>query len=199
MALWGVNSFENDDAQEWSAAYREVGLPVAKSTIEVALSDKDSGGLSLDLSCRAIAAVEAVAFALGRGSSAAADAFAGAPEADVIAANALIPECDKMLDAILSGSGLEVHWSETGGDYEKWNEALSALRARVHGESIVTADFGGGDEIQADLSEPMKSTPYHGDVQVAIEHLSSEIQDLRRDMDEKLRLLADMIGELRRD
>ena len=65
MGTWGVHSFENDDAMEWAAAYRERGMPVVSGTLEVALQDFDDDKLTVDIACRALAAIEAVAMVLG--------------------------------------------------------------------------------------------------------------------------------------
>lgn len=134
MGISGVHSFENDDAREWCQAYREMGLPVAGSTIDVALGDFSQDNLSAGIACRAVAAVEAVAFALGRGSAEAEAAFGGAPDADPNAARALVAKCNDAIAAITGASGLAAFWKENRpADHGAWLASMHALQARLNG------------------------------------------------------------------
>ena len=121
MDTWGVDSFENDDAKEWAQAYREMGLFVAKSTMEVALGDfQAGGGVSADVARRAIAAVEAVGFAVGRGSPAKRRRLLpAAPAADPGEAEALVPMARRCI-------GSHSEWFGTGDD--QWGETAAEQR-----------------------------------------------------------------------
>lgn len=196
MATWGVHSFENDDAKEWAAAYREMGLFVAKSTMEVALGDVKNAALRADVAARAVAAVEAVAFALGRGSAEASEAFNGAPLADKDEAQALIPMAEDVLTAITSGSELNMKWTEAApGEHAKWIASVAELQARVTGDTAAEPapeplgrSEPGRARPQAAVDDPVQ------DIRTAIAQLSDEVQVLREEMHAGLVELAKQIG-----
>lgn len=200
MDISGVNSFDNHDAREWTAAYRDVGLAVAKSTIEVALGDKQNGGgLSIDLACRAVAAVEAVAFALGRGSEDGNQLFAGAPAAEAGMAESLIEDCNAMLDAIEEGSGLEVYWSETKpAQFEAWTAAVGDLRGRINGGAPVVAEPELAASEPLAKAQPVASAPEGvqaqlDEMRMALHELTDEVQQMRDEMNRKMLRLAELI------
>ncbi len=199
MGTWGPDSFENDDAKEWAAAYREMGIFVAKSTMEVALGDFKTGGLRANVACRAVAAVEAVAFALGRGSADAADAFAGAPDANLAEAEALLPMTEEVLAAVTGGSELSIQWSEAGsGEHAKWTAAMADLQARVSGVAAAPAHAASVDEAPAQAA-PSHSAPSDADpaeVLAAIQQLGDELQVVRKEMRAGMTELAKRIGAL---
>lgn len=200
MEPWGVHSFENEDAKEWCQAYREMGLPVAGSTLDVALGDFQQANLSASIACRAVAAVEAVAYALGRGSPEANEAFRGAPDADPSDATALIEKCNEAIKAITGGSGLSAYWKETRpGEHEAWMASMNALQARVNGGEAEV------EEAPEETSEP--HTPVRApqpqpadddatlqeqlkEIRNAISGLESDIEVLRQEMREGLVELA---------
>ncbi len=192
MGTWGVHSFENDDAVEWAAAYREMGLPVAQSTIQIALSDHSNNGLTAELACRAIAAVEAVAFALGRGSAEAEKGFSGGPAADVAAAEALIPECENVILAITGGSALKELWTEVGAaEHQDWQASLSDLRARLRGAAQVEQA-----KPEAKPGESAGAAPRNSElenIRMAIVELSAELQAMRQESAQNFRRLAKRI------
>ena len=196
MGTWGVHSFENDDAREWSEAYREMGLAVAKSTIEVALGDHANNGLTADVACRAVAAVEAVALATGHGSQAAVEAFQGAPEADRSAAAELVPICNDVISAITAGSQLDTMWRDVSlEDHGKWVASLDELRARVNGAAAVPVAEPADQpapvaEVAPDVSQD--------DLRLAIVELSLEMQAMRQEMHDNFLRLAKRIGALQR-
>lgn len=192
MGTWGVHSFENDVAQEWAAAYREMGLSVAKSTIEIALADHANNALTADLSCRAVAAVEAVACALGRGSPEAHKEFSGAPEADATLAEALISEGDALISAVTDGSELNVLWREAGaGEYENWVSSLTELRARLNGAPSAPAPEASAETVEAAVNLPTDSSL--DDLRKAISELSADMQVMRKEMSDNFRRLAKRI------
>lgn len=190
MDTWGVDSFENDDAKAWAQAYREMGLFVAKSTMEVALGDfQAGGGVSADVARRAIAAVEAVGHAVGRGSPAAAEAFADAPAADPSEAEALVPMTEDVLGAIRNGSELATIWGETpqNGD---WLAVLDALGARVAGAPQPVSQ----PEAAAPVPEVAVKDMGSDDLRAMVVQLSSDLQTLREEMHDGMNGLARMIG-----
>ncbi len=197
MGTWGVHSFENDDARAWAQAYREMGLFVAKSTLEVAIGDFKGGGLQADVAARAVAAVEAVAFVLGRGSKEAEAAFAGAPQANATEAEALVPLAEEALAAVTGGSGLNAYWTEAApGDHGKWVAAIAALQARVTGEiSVAAAEPSVQPRAEQGTQAPASaSDDAVADIREVLAELTSEVQSLRREMHEGLVELARQIG-----
>ena len=205
MEPWGVHSFENDDAREWCQAYREMGLPVAGSTLDVALGDFQQANLGASIACRAVAAVEAVAYALGRGSPEAIEAFQGAPDADPNEAKALIEKCNEAIMAITGGSGLSAHWKEAHpGDHEAWIASMNALQARVNGGEADAAEAPSEisePQALAGVSEPQRANGSDVslqdqliDIRNAIGGLESDIEVLRQEMREGLIELAKHIS-----
>ena len=195
MGTWGVHSFENDDAVEWAAAYREMGLPVAESTIQIALSDHSNNSLTSDLACRAIAAVEAVAFTLGRGSAEAEMAFDGGPEPDVAAAEALISECENVMAAITGGSALKELWSAVGAaEHENWQASLTELRARLNGAAVVELAEPEAEPVESAGAAP-RNTELE-EIRMAIVALTGELQAMRQESSENFRRLAKRIEGL---
>lgn len=195
MAIWGVHSFENDDARAWANAYREMGLFVAKSTIEVALGDFKNSGLQADVAARAVAAAEAIAFALGRGSAEAAEVFAGAPAADPTQAENLIPLAEEGLAAVTGGSGLNAYWTEeASASHGQWIAAIEDLQARLRGKANAAPEAAPAGNDKADPSSTVPQDDPISDIREAIDQLSNELQIVRREMREGLVELARQIG-----
>ncbi len=197
MGTWGVHSFENDDAKDWCQAYREMGLFVAKSTIDVALSDVENAHLGVDIACRAIVAVEAVCHVLGTGTPEAAEAFQGAPEADREAAEELVTNCNYVIMAITGGSELSVLWKEAEpGQYDAWIASLTDLRTRVNGGE------GATPAAQSEASKPSHHAAASEvtlqdqliDIRNAIGGLEADIEVLRQEMQEGLVELAKRVA-----
>ncbi len=204
MEPWGVHSFENEDAKEWCQAYREMGLPVAGSTLDVALGDSQQANLSASIACRAVAAIEAVAYALGRGSPEAMDAFRGAPQADPKNAAALIEKGNEAISAITGGSGLSAYWKETRpGNHDAWIASMNALQARLNGGEEVA------EEAPEEVSEPRararapEPQPVSTDVSLqnqlddirnAISGLESDIEVMRQEIREGMIEIAKRIA-----
>lgn len=182
----GDHNFDNNDAQEWADAYCQMGLPVAASTLEVALGDFEGSGLTADIARRGIAAAEAVALVLGRGSDKAAEAFAGAPEADPSDAQALLPDCMRLIDAI------------SGGPDAQPPAALVELKARLKGETPNISDTPVVSEEPArPRSEPVEVVAAETDleeIRLAIANLSSDMDALRRELAEGIVRLEQKIG-----
>ncbi len=197
MATWGVHSFENDDAVEWAAAYRENGLAVAGSTLTVALGDAENANLRADIATRAIAAVEAVGFALGRGSEKARELFEGAPAADPGQAGALVEKCDLFLTVVSAGSELSELWKNAApGEHEKWLASLEALRARVVSAPAQAAPAATAPSpAREPLVEPsvVAGDAELDDIRMMISALSADIDALREEMNQNFRKLARFI------
>ncbi len=202
MAIWGVHSFENDDAKDWCQAYREMGLPVAGSTLDVALGDFQQSNLSAGIACRAVAAVEAVAFALGRGTRDSIQAFQGAPDADLNDAKALIEKCNEAIKAITGSSGLAAHWENADPrDQDAWLAAMDTLQARLNG--------GGSVEPQVEVAEreaPKAAVPPQAasvdaslqeqlaDIRNAISSLEADVEVMRQEVREGLIEIAKRVA-----
>ena len=194
MGTWGPHSFDNDDATAWAEAYREMGLDVAKSTIDVALGDLQNGALSADLAARAIAAAEAVAFALGRGSADGVKVFSGAPVADMAAAEALIESADAVVSGVENASQLKVLWTEAD-QLDDWTAALAELRSRIVG-GVTAAPEKAADAPVEQSHAPATSAPTastNDAVLAAIAQLSADVQQLRREVAESALRLAEVI------
>lgn len=187
MRAWRLHTFENDDAVEWAAGYREMGLDLAASTIGVALEDHSNNRLSAGIAMRALAAVEAVAHALGRGSAHAAKVFEGAPAADRNAAEAMRPNADEVISAVARGSELVGIWKGSGeAEFGAWVQSLEDLRTRLHGG----ASAARAPETSAPAPAPAVAG---GDVAEAILALSRDIELLRHEMAENFARLARQI------
>ncbi|MEM9426539.1 MAG: DUF4259 domain-containing protein [Pseudomonadota bacterium] len=200
MEAWGVDSFENKDAKEWCQAYREMGLPVAKSTLDVALGDLQSASLGADIACRAIAAVEAVAYALGRGSPEAQDLFRGAPDADPADAAALLDRCNEAIEAITGGSGLAAYWENAKSDkHAAWLASLTALQSRLNGGARATRDRSEPEAPKGTSEIPVAAgtAPLEdqlADIRNALAGLEADIEVMRQEMREGLIELAKRVA-----
>lgn len=207
MEIWGVHSFENEDAREWCQAYREMGLPVASSTIDVALGDFEHASLSAGIACRAIAAIEAVAYAIGRGSPEAMQAFQGAQEADPQEAEVLIDKCNRAIKAITGGSGLSAHWTDANpGDHDAWIASISDLQERLNGGGMEAPSAPPEPEAPRDVTKPRPPTPPQpaavdtsledqlNDIRAAIGGLETDIEVMRQEIREALIEIAKRIA-----
>ena len=187
MGTWGVHSFDNDDAVEWAGSYRSMGLSLAGSTIQVAREDIADGNLTADIATRAIAAAEAVALALGRGSDEAKRLLDGAPEADPEKARALVPACDDLVAAIGSASELGGLWKRAGGgQHDQWIAALDDLRARLSGKARAAAPAPASVSAPVAAGSDEPAEDLHG----LVAALSGEVAALRREMAEGFEKLA---------
>ncbi|MDJ1007176.1 MAG: DUF4259 domain-containing protein [Paracoccaceae bacterium] len=188
MATWGVHSFENDDAVEWAAAYREMGFDLAASTIRIALEDFSNNRLSASIGTRAIAAVEAVAQALGRGSEAAAVAFDGAPAPDPAKAEALVAEANELVMAVTGASELAQLWKEADPEHrEAWMGSLTDLRRRLNGAPAAAP--APSPETAAPPAAASADVTLD-DIRKAIGGLARDIEALRRETAENFDRLA---------
>lgn len=195
MAVRGTGSFDNDDAVEWATAYCEMGFSLAGSTIQIALEDFSNNRLSASIAARAIAAVEAVAFTLGRGSPEAQRMFKTATPADPAAAEALIEEAKDLLSAVAKASELSTRWADVGAsEHAAWIGSLSALQDRVTG---APKPAPAPTAPRAAPAAPSAAPPVQtDDVAEAIITLSRDIEALRRDMNQNFANLARRIEEL---
>ena len=133
MGAWSHEPFGNDTACDWAYGLeqqREFAL--VTQTIQAVL-DNGSDYLESDLACEAIAAVEALAKALGRGTQTDSyteevDAWAksvGNPPQDLLA------KANEALTRIMApDSELRELWEESD-DYDSWSSSLKALHAAV--------------------------------------------------------------------
>ena len=193
MAIRGTGSFDNDDAVEWAVAYCEMGFSLAGSTIQIALEDFSNNRLSASIAARAIAAVEAVAFTLGRGSPEAQRYFKSATPADPAGAEALIDEAKDLLSAVAKASELSTRWADVGAaEHAAWVGSLSALQDRVTGAPNPVPEPAPSGPRAA----PAAPTPQRDDVAQAIATLSHDIEALRRDMNQNFAILARRSEEL---
>ena len=177
MTTLAADTFSNDSAVEWAAAYREMGLGVAASTLDVALGDLQNGDLSEDIAARGLAAAEAVAFALGRGSDRAAEVFAGAPEADQGAAEALVENATRLIEAMAGGSDLPA--------------GLAALADRLHRPAMESASTPDIDATPERPRPAVAPTPH--DAPGELQAIRDDIEALRKQMNRNFARLAQMI------
>jgi len=132
MTVWGHQSFENDDALDWTHALVTQGADAIRDALTGVLRAKQEGqppGASL-CAC-AIAAAEVLAVRLGRPGPdrlpvAVTEWITEAPQpSPALATNAVMA-----IDAILEESELRAMWTKVqpGG---AWPGALQRLRARL--------------------------------------------------------------------
>ncbi|MEL6167986.1 MAG: DUF4259 domain-containing protein [Pseudomonadota bacterium] len=189
MGTWGTDSFANDEAVEWAAAFRETGLPVAESTIKIALEDHLNNRLSAGIASRGIAAVEAVAHVLGRGSAEAARLFEGAPVGDPAMAATLVDEANDLIAGIADGSSLAQLWKAAeGGGYEDWLATLADLQSRVTGAAEADVAAETGAVVPSEV--PIPDATALEDLRKAIGDLEYDIEVLRQEMSDNFARLA---------
>ena len=128
MGAWGAESFENDDAADWSS-----GLEGADSfeVVRQALSVTEAPYVEAPDGSMAVAAAEVVAAALGRPSASLPDAVR-----EWVVANGSMAEPGDGSAALAAvfrvrsdGSELRELWNEAGS--EDWNRCLTDLSERL--------------------------------------------------------------------
>ena len=172
------NILGHASAVEWAGAYREMGLAVAASTLEVALGDLEGGNIDEDIGARGLAAAEAVAFALGRGSERASELFGGAPEADRELAGALSENAIRLINAIGGGDELPA--------------PLADLQARLSG-AVVERPAAAAAPVEAAPLQDARPAPASGDVAAELQALRAEVEGLRKQMNRNFARLAQII------
>jgi hypothetical protein len=132
MSVWGHQSFENDDALDWTHALVTRGADAIREPLLSVLAAKQKGqapGASL-CAC-AIAAAEVLA------------AWRGGPGAErlpiavsewigtaTLPSPALVTNAVKAIDAILEESELRLLWAKAQSDHT-WSAGLERLRTRL--------------------------------------------------------------------
>lgn len=202
MSTQGVHSFENEDATQWATAYCEMGFDVAASTIRIALEDFSNNRLSASIAARGVAAVEAVAFALGRGSAEAQRLFKTAPMADPAAAEALVDEANDLLSAVAKASELSTRWAEIGANEHKaWVQSIEALQGRLTGTPAAVVapatDPAPAAAPPETAAKPPKSAQ-KDELTQALLMLAREVESLRQENREHFARLSQQIEALKR-
>ncbi len=130
MGAWGIGSFENDDACDWTDDWRETGLPLVVSTLR-RINSAGDGYLEAPVCSEALAAAEVVATLLGRPPADLpteiqqwAQAQSTAPGTDLVSAAV------GAMERIRSRSELRELWEESGEGPE-WFAALESLLRRL--------------------------------------------------------------------
>ena len=140
MGAWGTGNFENDTAMVWVGDLQEGG---DADRVEAALKqviDPDSAAeLDADEGCRALAAAEVVAVAMGHPPS------VDPPDQETIddlrtwaidhpQVGVLAPIARRAVDRVAQpGSELRELWFEDDDDGKAWTKVLDDLRARLVG------------------------------------------------------------------
>lgn len=188
MTIRGVHSFDNDDAVQWAQAYCEMGFDVASSTIRIALEDFSNNRLSASIAARGVAAVEALAFALGRGSPDAQRYFKSAPPADPEAAAELVDEAGELLGAIAKASELSTYWAEAGpAEHAEWVKSIEGLKSRVLGSARAPEPAPAAASVAPVAAPSPTSAAEVEDIDAlaeAILMLSRDIEGLRAEMND---------------
>ena len=193
MNTWGVHSFENDCAVDWAAGFKSEGLPIAVDTMRFVASQQANGLMDADQAARGVAAVEAVAYTLDRGSKEANDALKGAPKVPLPDPGALLEECGRLLNAIAAeGSPLRTHWETTAAaDLDEWLASIQDLRGRLAG-NVAAAPVLEPQPITA-APEP---APNADELRLAIDGLQFEIETLREEMNDQFDRLSKKLEAL---
>ncbi len=187
MAVRGVHSFDNDDAVQWAQAYCDMGFDVASSTISIALEDFSNNRLTASIASRGIAAVEAVAFALGRGSPEAQRYFKTAPAADPAQADLVVEGASDLLNAVKTASELATFWKDAGADqHAAWTRSIDALQTRLSG----TPPAKIAEVVPSAAPAIEQPSPSDASVIEAVRALSADVEALRKEMHENFARLA---------
>ncbi len=194
MSVRGTGSFDNDDAVQWAQAYCEMGFDVAASTVAIALEDFSNNRLSKSIAARGVAAVEAIAFVLGRGSAEAQRMFKTAPTVDPSLAENLIDEAGDLLSAIAKASELSQSWADVGAaEHAAWVGGLEALRARLAG-TVSTPEPAQAQPAAKPAAPAPQVAASRDEVAHAILALSRDVERLRQEMNDNFAALARRIG-----
>jgi len=133
MGCWAIGSFGNDDAADWVAElieHEDLGL-VRETIAEVLAID---GYLDAPYATRGLAAIELVALALGRPTSAAnaeEELMAWVASARPSVDAALVSQAIAAIDRITGPeSELRDLWEETE-DFNAWQVDVASLRAQL--------------------------------------------------------------------
>ena len=130
MGAWGSKSFENDDAMDWVAEFKEAGADAVRSSLEAALN----AGEELDEpeACEALAAAEIVAAVkTGDQSNIDEEAVTALTKfAEKIGTSEHIRLAKDAVARIKSKSELRDLWEETD-EFGDWIKTVEALEARL--------------------------------------------------------------------
>ncbi len=135
MGCWAIDSFGNDDAADWLGELTQAqDLSPARQAVLALLAEE--GYLDAPLSTEALAAIEAVAAALGRPTIAA----QGQPSLMTWIASvkpvpdaSLVSDAARAIERILGpDSELRELWEETD-DFGEWQDNVGQLRSALKG------------------------------------------------------------------
>jgi hypothetical protein len=133
MGAWGSQTFENDTALDWAAAFVETNeIEMIQETLESALDEED-GPVDVDVACEALAACEVLAHLKGN----AGGAESSTPELEewISGYKKKVPDslyklADKALARVLDEeSELRLLWEDT--EDPAWMQDVTGLRQRL--------------------------------------------------------------------
>lgn len=134
MAIWDVGFFDNDMACDWE---NEITNNRNSNYIESALLpviNNDEDTLDIDISCKALAACEALARLIvkeGESSSYTKHLDKWVDESDITPSKELIKTAIYCIESITSaGSELKQYWT-LRGELDNWNNKIVNLRKRL--------------------------------------------------------------------
>ncbi|MEO0912038.1 MAG: DUF4259 domain-containing protein [Pseudomonadota bacterium] len=141
MGAWGTGIFENDDAGDWLYELEADGADKVTEAFDAVREGARGGEIEAPDACCALAAAEAVAYAVGTAAEDLTDEQEAAFEKHKAAIAALPGVADKaiaVLDLIVADeetSELLALWSEDGADEdtEAFLETVADVRRRVDG------------------------------------------------------------------
>lgn len=132
MGTWGVNTFENDDAQDWLVELQEDG---SVDFLVSSLSADEAGGGYLEApdGARILCAAEVVAAAVSGDRDALPEEAASWLQAQRgIDFARLAPVAKTSVDRVLAEhSELRELWQENAGDFPEWRASVARLRSRL--------------------------------------------------------------------
>ena len=132
MGTWGVNTFENDDAQDWIAELQEDGS-VDFLVSSFSPDEADGGYLEAPEGARILCAAEVVAAAVSGDRDALPEEAASWLKAQHDFDFApLAPLAEASVGRVLAErSELEELWQENADDFPEWRASVTRLRSRL--------------------------------------------------------------------
>lgn len=192
MGTWGYHSFENDVALDWlGGALGARGVSAISDALDAALND-DADMLDADTAQTGIAAVEALAIALGRPRGEGDPAIAVFPKIVPDAQADLVQRANHAIMRITGASELRALWEEASWDErEAWIGALTDLRTRINGEVPVA-------KTAFKPSQALTTEQALEDIRLAVSGLEAQLVNVRADVMEGLARISRKVEALNR-
>lgn len=190
MGTWGIHSFENDCALDWvDTKLAKQGEAAISAAMQAVLDAKTEDSLDADTAQIGLAAVAALAAAMGRGRVQEKEALRDLPKIDTTTVEDLVSQANYVIMSVTGGSDLRDLWEEA--DWEErdaWISALTDLRSRVNGEIKAATSDTSAPDVAAELSLE--------DIRLAINGLESRIEEVRHEVIEGLARIARKVESL---